>query len=114
MRGELGFVAVCLAHLFVKHLDQGSAAINVRLPRRGGGANMHRYRNLSGNSGVEAFELVRDGIVVRFRGGATYLYDYAVPGRAAVERMKRLADEGRGLSTYITRFVGDKYAAKID
>jgi hypothetical protein len=75
---------------------------------------MDRYRNLSGNSGVEAFESLDDGIVVRFRGGATYLYDYSVPGRAAVEKMKRLAEEGRGLSTYITRFVGDKYAAKVD
>jgi hypothetical protein len=74
---------------------------------------MKRYKNLSGNSGVEAFELANDAITVRFHGGATYVYDYSVTGQAMVEQMKLLAEEGRGLSTFISRFVSDKYAAKI-
>jgi hypothetical protein len=74
---------------------------------------MERYKNLSGNSGVEAFELADDAITVKFRGGATYLYDYAVTGRAEVELMKSLAREGKGLSTYISRVVHNKSAHKF-
>ncbi|SAK52946.1 hypothetical protein [Caballeronia ptereochthonis] len=74
---------------------------------------MQHYRNLAGNSGVEAFDILRHAIKVRFVNGATYLYDYRVPGRAHVEEMKRLARAGRGLSTYISRF-GAQYAERID
>jgi len=71
------------------------------------------YRNLAGNSGVEAFDILRDGIKVRFVSGGTYLYDYRVPGRTRVEEMKQLARAGRGLSTYIAKFVAE-YAERID
>jgi hypothetical protein len=74
---------------------------------------MESYKNLSGNSGVEAFELSDDALIVRFRGGATYLYDYSVTGRAVVEQMKRLATEGQGLSTYISRVVNGKSAREF-
>jgi aminopeptidase-like protein len=73
---------------------------------------MQPYGNLAGNSGVTAFDILRDGIKVRFVNGGTYLYDYRVPGRAHVEEMKRLARAGRGLSTYIARF-GAAYAEKV-
>jgi hypothetical protein len=69
------------------------------------------YRRLNGESGVEAFALTRDGIYVRFHDGV-YLYTYACPGRADVERMKALALSGRGLSTYISRHVKTRYAEK--
>jgi hypothetical protein len=74
---------------------------------------MHPYRNLAGNSGVAAYEILRDGIVVRFNNGATYLYDDRAPGHAQVEDMKRLAVAGRGLSSYISRH-GAKYAERIN
>lgn len=74
---------------------------------------MQTYGNLAGNSGVRAFEVLRDGIRVRFANGATYLYDHRVPGREHVDEMKRLAVKGRGLSTYIAQFGGD-YAEKVE
>jgi hypothetical protein len=73
---------------------------------------MEPYRNLSGNSGVEAFEIHDESIVVRFTGGLTYLYDCVRPGRLHVEQMKRLAREGRGLSTYISQHVREAFARK--
>jgi hypothetical protein len=73
---------------------------------------MQPYRNLAGNSGIAAYEIRRDGIIVRFVNGGTYLYDDRAPGRAHVEEMKRLARSGRGLGTYISRF-GSEYAKKI-
>jgi hypothetical protein len=75
---------------------------------------MQVYRNRSGESGVVAYELRHDGIVVVFRNGMTYLYDYRSTGRAHVDRMKRLAASGRGLSTYISRRVGARYAARLN
>jgi hypothetical protein len=36
---------------------------------------------------------------VWFKDGDGYDYDYRHPGREHVETMKRLAEEGRGLST---------------
>jgi hypothetical protein len=83
------------------------------LVRRRGALRMQAYENLAGNSGVEAYEILREGIRVRFNGGATYLYDYRIPGRVHVDEMKRLALAGRGLSTYIARF-GGAYARRLD
>ncbi|GAB5100264.1 MULTISPECIES: hypothetical protein [unclassified Caballeronia] len=73
---------------------------------------MQPYANLSGKSGIAAFEILHDGIKIRFVNGGTYLYDYCTPGRTTVEKMKRLASTGRGLSTYISRY-GGEYAEKI-
>jgi len=74
---------------------------------------MRPYRNLSGNSGVSAYETGADFIKLRFAGGDTYLYDYRRPGRRDVERMKRLAAAGTGLSTYVAQRVRERYAAKL-
>lgn len=73
---------------------------------------MRPYRNLSGDSGVRAYATGPDFIDVRFASGEVYRYDYASTGRAAVERMKRLAADGRGLSTYIAKNVRERYARK--
>lgn len=75
---------------------------------------MKRYANLSGDSGVEAYAIAPGRITVRFRGGATYVYDRRAPGAAAVAEMQRLATAGRGLATYITRHVGGNFADKRD
>lgn len=70
---------------------------------------MQPYANKSGNSGVVAFTIGSDFIVVAFTGGALYTYDYATAGKKHVEAMKTLARDGRGLSTYISQHVHDRY-----
>lgn len=74
---------------------------------------MQRYRNLDGASGVTAFETADDSIKVAFINGSIYEYDYASTGRGNIERMKRLAAEGRGLSTFISQRVHDAYARRL-
>lgn len=74
---------------------------------------MKPYKNLSGNSGVLAYEVGPDYIKIKFRGGAVYLYNYSATGRDNVERMKKLAEEGKGLSTFINKYVRDDYVAKL-
>lgn len=74
---------------------------------------MQRYGNLTGNSGVTGYEIARDGIIIEFNDGDCYLYNYASTGRKNVETMKRLAETGRGLSTFVSQHVRDAYAAKL-
>ncbi len=74
---------------------------------------MEIYKNLDGDSGVEAFEIRPGEVVVRFFGGATYLYTEASCGAHNVQEMQRLARIGDGLNAYIKRKVGKGYAAKL-
>ena len=73
---------------------------------------MEPYRNLSGTSGVSAYEIGPDHITIEFTDGTMYLYTYASAGKDNVERMKGLAQAGRGLSTYISTTVGKLYERK--
>lgn len=73
---------------------------------------MERYKNLSGTSGVAAFEAGENFIRVRFTDGGQYLYTHAKPGRTEVERMKALAARGLGLNTFINQGVKTRYTRK--
>ena len=75
---------------------------------------MTPYRNRNGNSGVAAYSLLDDGIIVRFADGVTYRYGLTQPGRHHIGQMKSLALAGRGLGGYITRYVRDKYEERVD
>jgi hypothetical protein len=74
---------------------------------------MTPYLDLSGTSGVRAYEIGPGYIKVWFhgqRGAGPYVYDHRHPGRTQVETMQALARAGRGLSTYISQVVGTAYA----
>jgi hypothetical protein len=64
---------------------------------------MQPYGNQSGNSGIRAFEIGADDVLVQFAGGKLYRYSAARIGREHIERMKALAQAGRGLATYISQ-----------
>lgn len=74
---------------------------------------MIRYRDITGASGVTAYETGTDSISVEFNHDAIYLYTYASTGKRMVERMKQLAADGKGLSTYISRKVKEKFESKL-
>jgi hypothetical protein len=74
---------------------------------------MQNYLNLNGDSGISRYENGNNFIKVEFSDGSVYLYDYSAPGQSQVEDMKRLAKEGRGLNSYIGKFVRRNYAAKL-
>ena len=73
---------------------------------------MERYKNLSGDSGVAAYEIGPDFIRVQFTDGAVYLYTYASAGSHNIEQMKQLARKGQGLNTFINTTVRKLYARK--
>jgi len=71
---------------------------------------MERYRNISGNSNISAYEIGSDYIAVKFQNTARiYRYSYAKAGRANVEHMKQLALAGHGLNSFIRRVVNKLY-----
>jgi hypothetical protein len=74
---------------------------------------VERYKNRSGDSGVTAYQLGRDSLLVQFKNGTIYSYTYASAGRKNIEHMKRLAVAGQGLSTFISQHVSHRYAAKL-
>lgn len=74
---------------------------------------MQRYRNLSGNSGVLAYELSPGRIVVQFNDGWKYEYTHRSAGIEAIATMHRLAQDGRGLSGFIAAHVRERYARKF-
>ncbi|AWH85169.1 hypothetical protein HYN59_08550 [Flavobacterium album] len=74
---------------------------------------MERYKNLEGHSGVTGYEIHDDSIRVEFNHDAVYEYTYESAGRRIIERMKKLAASGKGLSTYISRTVREKFGKKL-
>jgi hypothetical protein len=70
---------------------------------------MTRYSNFGGNSGVSYYEYGADYINVKFSTGKVYTYSYSSAGSYHIERMKTLADQGRGLNSYIMKNVKNDF-----
>ena len=75
---------------------------------------MQRYGNQSRESGVVAYDIDAGRIVVQFRNGDRYLYTEDSAGAANLATMQALARSGRGLSTFISQHVHDRYARKLN
>ena len=84
---------------------------------------MKIYRNLGGNSSVQAYQdgkgrrvrayrAGKDSIRVKFTNGDIYLYTYGSAGEYNVEMMKLLARAGIGLNSFIKRRAEKLYASK--
>jgi hypothetical protein len=85
-------------------------------PRRDGAVPsplMERYYSKAGESGVIAYEIGRGSIVIKFVGGEKYLYTDKSAGAKNIARMQELAQSGRGLATFISQHVHDRYARKL-
>ncbi len=64
---------------------------------------MENYRDWDNDSGVIAYEIGNDYIIVEFRSGRErlYKYTYSSAGADNVGEMKRLAEAGDGLNEFI-------------
>jgi len=74
---------------------------------------MERYQNRGGDSGIVAFEISSDSIIVQFRDNSLYLYNNIRPGEVTVEHMKGLAIRGQGLNSYISRSVRKNFFQRL-
>ena len=59
------------------------------------------YGNRSGNSGIKKFAHGSDWIRLQFASGDVYRYSAKGVGKKNLEEMKRLAEVGKGLTTFI-------------
>jgi hypothetical protein len=63
---------------------------------------MQQYKGLSGKSGINKYESGADFIIILFNSGGYYKYTYGSAGKGPVEHMKKLAEQGIGLHTFIS------------
>jgi hypothetical protein len=73
---------------------------------------MKTYANYGNDSGVESYEFGLDFIRVAFKGGGIYLYDHLHTGVENIKRMCQLAEQGRGLNSFINKYVRNKHAKR--
>jgi len=63
--------------------------------------------------GIHLYETGDDYIIVRFHNASyDYKFTYESAGQVAVEVMKKMAHQGKGLSTYISTQVKEKFESK--
>jgi hypothetical protein len=62
-----------------------------------------RYKNLSGQSNVYAYELLDNQIIVQFGDRSVYTYCSDKVGSNNIAEMKKLATSGKGLNGFINR-----------
>lgn len=71
---------------------------------------MIRYRNIGSDSGVDSYQIGENYITVKFKSThRRYTYSFNRAGRENVKNMKTLAQEGRGLNSYINKHVKFSY-----
>lgn len=73
---------------------------------------MSKYGDLNGNSDILAYEIGGDYIIIEFKDGKFYKYNYASAGIDCIENMKKLAVQGSGLNGYISTIVQKNYVDK--
>lgn len=73
---------------------------------------MEHYKNINGDSGIEAYEILIDGIKIKFDSSCIYTYTNYSAGVNNIENMKALAKKGSGLNSYINKNVKHKYSHK--
>ena len=76
---------------------------------------MQHYKNINGNSGIDSYEIGVDFIKVRFKTSSTvYIYSTSKIAKHHIEKMKHLADTGKGLGTYISTHPEVKQNYRLD
>ncbi len=98
------------ALLYSLLLALGTAAL---LPTQVVAGTMQPYLDPDGNSGIAAYELGDDWIIIKFKSGSRFLYNTQSCGAENIAQMKKLAVLGNGLQSYINLKVKKRYAAKL-
>ena len=68
-----------------------------------------KYKNLNGRSNIKSYNYGEDFIEVTFFTGAVYRYSTLNCSIEEINTMKKLADKGSDLNSYIMKNVKTKY-----
>ena len=74
---------------------------------------MEIYKNLSGRSGIQAFEYIQDGIIIKFINGGVYEFTNYSAGSETISKMKFLARNGLSLNRFINSHSKNLFSRKI-
>ena len=74
---------------------------------------MLRYKNLGGDSKVSRYQILKDGMTIRFADSSVYMYTNQSADPATIGKMKTLALAGKGLGTFINANVKDRFSRKV-
>jgi len=72
-----------------------------------------RYKNLGGKSTVARYELAKDAVTIEFKDHSVYRYTNQSADPANIGEMKKLAEAGKGLGTFIEAKLKDRFLRKI-
>ena len=71
------------------------------------------YKNLSGDSKVVRYQIAKDSMTIRFADCSVYRYTNQSADPATIGKMKTLALAGKGLGTFISENLKDRFSRKI-
>ena len=74
---------------------------------------MNIYRNSGGDSGVRAYEISPNSILVQFSDLSLYEYTSSSVGSSNLQTMKNLASRGSGLNSFINSNVKFRYSRRL-
>ena len=74
---------------------------------------MKSYKDFDRDSGIAAYDYGPDWIHVQFKTGSVYEYTYSSAGQRNIYEMKRLADLGDGLNSFINKNVLKLYSRRV-
>lgn len=63
--------------------------------------------------GIYSYQSMNNKIIITFTTGESYEYTYDSAGSLHIEKMKSLAKAGKGLNSYINKYVKYKYSRKL-
>ena len=72
-----------------------------------------KYKNLDGKSAVTSYVIEKDAMTIRFTDHRVFIYTNQSAGPANISKMKTLAIAGKGLGTFITANLKERFARKI-
>ncbi len=74
---------------------------------------MSRYKNVDGKSTVARYNITKDAVTIQFTDHSVYIYNNQSVGPETIGKMRTLALAGKGLGTFITKNVKDRYSRKV-
>ena len=75
---------------------------------------MVSYKNLNGNSNVKCYNISENYIDIEFYNTPlVYRYSDVAPGIQVLNELKKLANQGYGLNSFINKYVKTNYERRI-
>lgn len=94
-------------------IKEKEVGMTTKEARKNPEAILFRKYSKEEGTGVDKFYIARDGMIITFKSDKHYYtYNFEKPGEEHIKKMKGLAKNGKGLTSYINRYVRGNYFEK--